>query len=510
MVHTIKFYHRKKLNHRKNPNVLVFILPITLFFLLAIIYNLSGLLRGPVEWRWVYLPSKTYDRLWFPSIIFFLIISYIVIVFRNMRENLTRFSEIKVLTLLIILSFLFHLGIAHLQKTGGILYLGVLVSDEGATSFHGLAAEYDDNIDYLLKNYEMLMPKFSLHGKTHPPGPILFFWSINSALDKVPMVTDIFYNFLSMRYNFIKYYATKGQAVGCFIAALLISLIGNITIIPLYYLVKKLFEFRVAFLSSIFYLCIPSAVLMNPFLDIIYPLISVSVVYFFILGISTNKYRYSFFGGIFFAFGIFLTFKLLPLLIMILIISILFMFRDRIDPGLENINKEGLKYIVNRSSIIKNLIIFCVSIVIPFLFLFICYDLNILRVFLIALKLHSQITLIPRTYSTWILFNLYDFFIFVGVPLFLIFFWQISKEIRKRNFSDFLTWSFLITLIIINFSGFTLGEVSRLWLFLMPFATIVPARGIIESKENIKIKTIIILLLQALQIVVFKEFIRFP
>jgi len=61
--------------------------------------------------------------------------------------------------------------------------------------------------------------------------------------------------------------------------------------------------------------------------------------------------------------------------------------------------------------------------------------------------------------------------------------------------------SFVALLLVLNFSGKNLGEVARLWMFLMPFAVL----GAGKVLENVEIRMVAAMAgAQAVQVVAFK------
>jgi hypothetical protein len=92
----------------------------------------------------------------------------------------------------------------------------------------------------------------------------------------------------------------------------------------------------------------------------------------------------------------------------------------------------------------------------------------------------------PRTYSKWVFMNLVDFVIFLGLPLAALFVFSSAMQCRrllKRDWGRISScfWAFLIILILLDVSGKNLGEVGRLWLFLMPLVPLLVADGLKEK-----------------------------
>jgi hypothetical protein len=118
---------------------------------------------------------------------------------------------------------------------------------------------------------------------------------------------------------------------------------------------------------------------------------------------------------------------------------------------------------------------------------------------------------LARSYTVWIYFNIQDFLIFCGIPVALIFLLMIKKyfiQIIKIKLTkiDPLFIAFFIMIVILNFSGFVLGEVGRIWLPYIPFMVLITTN---YMTNKLKFSSRIfagILLLQVIQILVMQEF----
>jgi hypothetical protein len=77
-----------------------------------------------------------------------------------------------------------------------------------------------------------------------------------------------------------------------------------------------------------------------------------------------------------------------------------------------------------------------------------------------------QVLIYERRYSTWVLWNLVDFVLFLGPPLAL---------------ATIATWrspfavALLVAVVALDLSGSILGETGRIWMFLMPLAVLAAA-----------------------------------
>jgi 4-amino-4-deoxy-L-arabinose transferase-like glycosyltransferase len=99
------------------------------------------------------------------------------------------------------------------------------------------------------------------------------------------------------------------------------------------------------------------------------------------------------------------------------------------------------------------------------------------EVILTGLEQHRQLVTIHRSYGQWLLYNPIDFVLFAGVAVFAGLVGQSLAAVRdaaeRRSVSSLMALVLLLTLIALNLSGATRGEVGRLWLLFMPAAAIV-------------------------------------
>jgi hypothetical protein len=130
-----------------------------------------------------------------------------------------------------------------------------------------------------------------------------------------------------------------------------------------------------------------------------------------------------------------------------------------------------------------------------------------------------------RSYHLWLLYHLYDFFVFLGIPLALLFVLAVVRGLQEslRCISrglrvarrvprpgpavDALAIGLGIGLLILDLSGTSRGEVARVWLFLTPFAALVAVRGLARLRVGPMAIAFVGLLL-ALQLFTFNAFLR--
>ena len=118
--------------------------------------------------------------------------------------------------------------------------------------------------------------------------------------------------------------------------------------------------------------------------------------------------------------------------------------------------------------------------------------------------------LFPRSYVAWVLFNPVEFAVFTGVPVCLLMLLSAAKDARlwlrhpRDTALSILPWALLGVLAALNLSGKNLGEVARLWMFLMPFAAVSAAASLVELDGRRGWVAAGVLLLAGVQLVAFR------
>jgi len=115
--------------------------------------------------------------------------------------------------------------------------------------------------------------------------------------------------------------------------------------------------------------------------------------------------------------------------------------------------------------------------------------------FVAAMGEHRAMVASGRSYATWLVFNPWDFLLFVGVPVILLAVWDfgegVAGSLRGAVGSErglaLLWWLVLLALLA---SGTVRGEAGRIWLFLMPFACLFAARELSRRRPAMTTATL--------------------
>jgi hypothetical protein len=475
----------------KKPQVITYITIISLVFFLAIAFDITPYLRGPVDSllksRWPYYYVNTWNKIWLPVVISggFLML---YIKTGTAYKKLTRKNEYSFLTVLVILVFFLQLSLVYFSRFG-ITVLFWRMTNPGTNGYFSSAVKVK-NFNSLLKNFPSTVKTLDNHARDHPPGSTLLLKGTITFFDNEPYTT----NFLS---RFVRKPAKKeairlwnplslGQRIAAVFSAFLFHFFAAITVIPFYFLAKTIFDKRSAINTTVLYALIPGLSFFALEFDPFYTLFSLTGFLAFFSGFHQRKYAILFLSGAIFCVGLFFSLSLLPVLGIVYGYSLFSFIKER-----------------NRN-IIRSMCFFTSGIVA-------CIGIFYLTGFNFILSLPAILgNQAPRTYLPWLLFNPYDFFVYMGIPFSLFFFYITIKVLRKpeilprKAFLLFLSfWTVFILLII---SGISRGEVGRIWLPLMFLPMLFVGEYITNKSKLPRQQFIILLLLAFIQLIILEEF----
>jgi len=467
--------------------LIIWIFLLTTIFSLSIAFDLSPYLRGPApyppDWRWSYLFINTFSKLWFPLTIAVSIL-FVVYITEEMQLKTIFKNKFIALIVLVLLSLLFQLSVIYFSRAG----LGVLLHRIIDPNLNGYftTSLHIKNITIFLKNYSQNVLSYSMHAQGHPPGAILFFYFINSIFKLLPSLNINTLNINHKDVDLIWKSLSVYQKETALFSSIFIPVLSSLVLIPLYFVGELLYGARAGLRASYLYIFVPSVVLFIPINDVFIPLISTTSFAIFLYALKRENNFYLALSTFIFSLGLFFSLSVLPLILIFLFFLFYYLYKKRISL------KAVLYFVIGLLLLPFCLIVFGIN------------SLDLVKVLLSGLPK-------GRKYTTWLFYDLYDFFIFSGIAYLLTFSLQITRILKvlflKRKIKiDILLFSFTFMLFALDLSGSVRGEVARIWLPFYSFLVIIIA-GFITNFLNFSKKQIIFfLLLQFMQIIVMQEF----
>jgi hypothetical protein len=394
---------------------------------------------------------------------------------------------------LVLIAWLLALGILLMPAQPAYVAGGIIAGPQTTSYF--TAALNMTHLGVAMREFPLHMTSRNqlMHVRTHPPGPIVFFWSINRLMEASPglqRVTERLYRLtdqqdISALTEYVKrdlgFPFTRANALAAILSAALLPLVGSLFLLPLYWLGRRVFDPATALRACLLAAVIPAFLLFAPAIDQLVLLFAVLIMASF-PGLLEKGHPLI---GLFFALGMFIS---LGLIILPLFLGLWWLLDSRTDKKIAVRSPRKLA-----GGIIGGAAIFFAF----YGLLWLTVGFNFPEVAKIGLGAHREITLheASRTYWKWGLYNPVEFAFFLGVPISL---WTLAG--LRGSFAR----SWMLSLLLLNLSGTVLGETGRIWLFLMPPAALIAAARLGQLGKRFDFGFFTALVLQLGQALVMK------
>ena len=486
----------------------------TLLFLAALALNLSPYLRGPDEWRWAYaLPGKPV-RLLIPALTLFL---YLVAVFAWTKHlarepHPPRWHTWGFLLYLVLTVPLIQASLLALDYSDVLIPVFYRTASADASGVFSVGSTIEDAGDFL-RHYPTLMPTFPVHPQRYPPGLPLLFYLARRLLEQTPALANAL-GFHLRRYQChdLTLMRLSNATISAAVIQMALPLVSGLTLLPLYGLAQRAYGRRTAAWAVALYPLVTSFALWSARWEQFYPLLACTAWYFFYVGLTRSRRSALFAAGLTLSIASLLNFGNLALLLPLGLFALFELLKQRRKPPpiYQSTNLPIYQF--------TNLLVFLAGLSSLWIIYQLAFGTGFLDVWRVSMSYHLGLN---RTYWTWLIYHLYDFFIFLGLPLAFLFLIAFVKTIRApilhspfsilhSPFSILhspFTLAFALGLLLLDLSGTSRGEVARVWLFLTPFAVLVAARGLTYLGPG-RWGGFLVVLLLALQLFTFNTFLR--
>ena len=248
-----------------------------------------------------------------------------------------------------------------------------------------------------------------------------------------------------------------------------------LALIPVYFLARDLYSREAGLLAVALSALIPSLHLFGPYPDQIFPVVAVGAFYAWLKAVRGRSMLWAALSGFLVLFGLLWSLALLVAAAMIFVGSWLLIWEELTA-------REGkLDWAGWGRVTLAWFATFAVLSLLPM----VLFGYDVWGVWKLCLSKHATFAAkYSRSYLPWVLFNPVDFLIFTGVPICLLMLYEAVRDTQRwwketcRRAPALLPWALLGVLFLLNFSGKNLGEVARVWMFLMPFAAVSAAAAL--------------------------------
>ncbi len=464
----------------------IFISVFSLLFFTLLVFDIYPALRGPndvnLTSQWPYYFVNTFHKIWAPLIPFLLLIC--IYLWGKKQKIIIFKKEFLFLFLTVVCVFIFQISLVYFSRFG-ITVLFRRMVNPGINGYFSSSLKIGNTLLFI-DNFEKYFPYLDQHGRGHPPGGVVVLRNITYFFEGNQQITDFVLTKIRTPKNealLLWKKLTPAQQVSSVVSAFLLHLLASFSIIPLYYLVKKLKNHQTAIDSVMLLSLTPSFAFFALLFDPIYALLSTTVGLLLVSSLGKNKSHLLFLAGTLMVFSLFFSISILPAMMVMVIAIFLWNFKFLKD------------------ELLKRWLSFFAGLITSILFFYsIGYD--FFNTLSLVVKYQA-----PREYLDWVFYNPYDFFVYLGIPTSLLFIYltisTFKNKSKKTDLKKIILWSFWFVFLLLIITGISRGEVGRIWLPLM----IIPLM-LLPLFENFKKQTnlLIIFLLLFIQIIIMEEF----
>jgi len=439
---------------------LVGLTAVTLTWSLLLIADTVPALRGPPEWRWPYELVSDPGRAVTSGLA---LVVYVTIAFWLLRQAGTRSDDQRyrwtgaVVVWTLIGTPLIQIAIIYLRHPNVLRELFNRTVSLHSGGYFSAVVEIEDINEYL-RHFPALMPDFPIHPKRHPPGIPLMFWLARQTFALVPdLARQIALPLRGFQCdNMWLQYLSDPQVASAWASMALPGLAG-LTVLPLYRLGRYVLDQKLALIAVVMYPLTLSVGLFATMWDQFIPLFTTLGLLWFVRGLEERRLTLILAAGLAISLG---TFFNLGVIIGLAILGLYGLFWHVFHRPLD------LKRIALEGAA------FAAGLVGVWIICWLFWGVIVLDIWQVAMSFHLKM---DRSYWLWVFYHLYDFLIFLGIPLIWLLAVGLWRALRDRSGKPIflLTLAFVLGLLVIDLSGTSRGEVARVWLFLAPWALLV-------------------------------------
>ena len=367
------------------------------------------------------------------------------------------------------------------------------------------SALHVDRIDAFFTRYSSTIRSLAWcsHCRTHPPGPVLFYWVPLQVVERLPVAWQASAARLALAGGTISSVGmtpaagmAPAETVVAALGAHAILLGAALIVFPLYGLARLLAGDEHALALAALGAVLPAVALMSPEFDQLYGTFAATLLLIGLTGLAARGGTglWGFAAGLFLAFCLFWSIGLAVLaapLAAFALIKVAGLAGNRATSG------EGAGFADRLRGAIYWLAGFAVGVVLPWALLWYFGDFQPLAVMRSALAEHLGGITAVRPYLPWVVYNVVDFLQFLGLPVVIVTLltlasrhaesasstghlqpncphasaassWRpVTNLAANLNAYGVVFWGFIIGL---DLSGTTRAEVGRLWIPFTPLA----------------------------------------
>jgi hypothetical protein len=475
---------------------------LTAALVLGIAVNLNPYLRGPDSWRWAYaLPGYPWRHL-VPALVIAIYVGLMVwLLHRYAESEGAGPAHLVVLGVAVLGAPLIQAALLFPDAPDILIPLFYRTISPGASGLFTVGSQIRDPVAFL-RAYPELMSTFPVHPQRYPPGLALLFYGARRGFEQFPGLADaVGWALRRYRCHDLALMALPNAILATAALQMALPAISAFIALPLYHLARTVANRRTALWAVALYPLVPSFALWSARWDQVYPLFTALAWSLFVRGLYRRRSLWFVGAGLVLSAATFLSFGLVVMLMPLGLTGLVYLLTHR----------DRWRFLLMAGSL------FTAALILPWLAYQLLVGNGFIDIWRVAMGYHLGL---DRDYWIWLGYHLYDFGLFLGVPvamLMVVGSWRALRtagahlaalcRARSAPLARDATFAaaFGVSLLILNFSGAARGEVARVWLFLTPFAVVIAARVLVGWRPAWRRA---VLSLLALQLLIFNAFLR--
>ena len=447
---------------------------LTLLLLFAILFDLFPWLRGPApyppEWQWG-LRSEPGGP-WLPAVLVgAMLLGLIASCGSSWARRRPRFAAPVLMIAGVLAGWSFQIALAATLPEGAFRTLLNRAASRTITSYHTVAVSEDacDPLVFLARHAEHLAEyrTTAKHAATHPPGPVLFYRATLWACEGSHRLTEALIDLAGLPDRDFAPPNTRAARAAALLGALLLGLLGAMTVFPVAALAETLGLGRLAAAQvGLLYVLLPGPALMVPQFDaaLALPIAATTALLASAIASGHGVGSKSILAGVLAAAALFTSYGAAAFL------AIGGLAALALAPSRRQAARTGLPALALAAGSAG--LLTAATILLGH---------DPIASARAALAIHREAYTAPRSYALWLAFNPLDLAVFLGAPLAALGLMRLAS-VRKAALGPGQRFGLTLaaTLGALIASGVTRGEVGRIWIPLMPLllvAILPPADG---------------------------------
>lgn len=468
---------------------------VTISFLIAIAIDATPALRGlgPLpQWQWLYRHPQLDARVLLPLAVV-AVIALSAHRWLHRSPQYIQTHERWLLLRVVLLSVIFQLSV--LFASNGIMVLLQRTIHPTIIGYFSAATSVEQLPEFL-RNYSAHVSELPNLAKYHPPGPILFYWAVNQSASGItrflplPATLQPSHTDVRLLWNNL----APNEKLGALIASFAVILLAALASVSMYYLGKALYNPRAGLIAALIYAVVPSVVLFTPHIDVITPLFTSLSLLCFVIALKRRTFVACFLSGVFMFLGAFTTLTVLATGLIYALLGISALVRD------SRFRRDLHWYVL---SFVGGLAVLPVI-------LYAASGFNVLATVQEILGGHTGFVQARRSQPLWLIYNYYDFFLFLGIPLLLVALAQLRRIVvslrAQATQLDVVLIGFWLLTLLIDVSGIMHGETGRTWMAFIPFI-VAPLAAFLNRADSNGGFVVVLVALQGLQAITLALFL---